>query len=420
MAACLVVWLPLVVYFAAFRRLFWFGDDWDLLNNLAKVGFLKWSLEPFGENFVPLFKPLFAGAIYLFHGSYTAIILLLWLTHGFNMFLFTIILRKIGFHNLSIMFAVLIAGVSWTNIETLGWVIQWTFVLASTAFLLTWLCLMAALNSSGKYRSCMMGLYLGCIVASPLFQSRGLLTGLALSPILLLRNDWQPVSRPPRALAVTSMALAFALVAAIQVTVVSPYHSFQSLTWPVLVKMASFSAYYYLLNPLFLFVPFIFKTAGWLPATVLGTIKVVVLIWGYEHSPKAARPFLSTLLVYDLGYSLILGYGRFQTGMAAACSSRYQYVALFCFAPFLGIAGTRCIESLTHRGKTRLALSWALLSVGTVLMVRQWSAPLESWSGRRGTEIRTALREGEPDALIAVSGTTIGRARQLAQVFNLH
>jgi hypothetical protein len=419
LAACLVVWLPVVFYFAAFRRLFWFGDDWDLLNNLAKAGFLKWSLAPFAENFVPLFKPLLAGAIYLFHGSYTAIVLLLWLTHGLNMFLFAIILRKIGFHSLAIMVAVVTAGVSWTNIETLAWVTQWTSVLASTAFLLAWLCLMAALNSSGKYRACMMGLYLGCIVASPLFQSRGILTGLAISPILLAYKGWLPV-KPPRALAIGSMALALALTAAIQATVVTPSHSFQSLTWPVLAKMASFGAYYYLLSPLFLFAPFIFKTVGWLPAMVLGTIKALVLIWAYENSPRAARPFLCTLLIYDLGYSLVLGYGRFHTGMAAACSSRYQYVSLFSFAPFLGIAGARCIESLTRRGKTRLALSWALLSVGTVLMVRQWGAPMESWSDRRGTAIRAALREGEPDALIANSGTTIGRARQLAQVFNLH
>jgi hypothetical protein len=266
----------------------------------------------------------------------------------------------------------------------------------------------------------MMGLYLGCIVASPLFHSRGILTGLALGAMLLVCHDWPPLRQPPWALAVGSTALALVLAAAIQVTVVSPSHSSQPLTWHELAGMASFSAYYYLQNPLFLFVPFIFKTVGWLPATVLGTIKVFILIWAYENSPRAARPFLFALLIYELGYCVILGYGRSHTGMMAACSSRYQYVALFCFAPFLGIATIRCIELFAHRGQTRLVLSWVFLSVATVAMLRGWRAPLESWSDGRGTAIRAALREGEPDALIAASGTSIGRARQLAKIFNLH
>ena len=419
-AACLLVCLPVLVYFAAFRQLFWFGDDWDQLNELAKAGLLQWSLTPFAENFVPLFKSLLASVVYMFHGSYTAIILLLWLTHGLNLFLFANILRKIGFRSLAIVAAVLTAGVCWTNIETLTWATQWTSVLASTTFLLAFICLLAALDSSGKYRTCMIGLYLGCIVASPLFHSRGILTGLALGATLLVCNDWEPLRQPRRALAVGTFALALLLAAAIQVTVVSPSHSSQPLTWHELAGMASFSAYYYLLNPLFLFVPFVFKTVGWLPATVLGMIKVLILIWAYENSPRTARPFLFTLLLYELGYCFILGYGRSYTGMTAACSSRYQYVALFCFAPFLGIAMMKCIELFTHRGRTRLVLSWVFLSVAAVVMIRGWCAPLESWSDGRGTAIRAALRDGEPDALIAASGTSIGRARQLAQIFNLH
>src|SRR5467141_3545271 len=47
---------PLVAIFPALLRLIWFGDDWKLLSDYAEVGLASLLIQPFAENFAPLFK----------------------------------------------------------------------------------------------------------------------------------------------------------------------------------------------------------------------------------------------------------------------------------------------------------------------------------------------------------------------------
>ena len=84
---------PLIWCHQAFSEVWWFGDDWDLLDQIARVGFVKWTLVAFAENFVPLFKLLWGGMVFVSGGSYFAMICALWLTHALNVALFVSLLR---------------------------------------------------------------------------------------------------------------------------------------------------------------------------------------------------------------------------------------------------------------------------------------------------------------------------------------
>jgi len=62
--------LPFFLNVATLKELLWFGDAWDLLNQLQKQGLLVWVFSCFAENFVPVFKLLWIGSIKMVGGSY--------------------------------------------------------------------------------------------------------------------------------------------------------------------------------------------------------------------------------------------------------------------------------------------------------------------------------------------------------------
>ena len=86
------------LWHAQFSRLFWFADDLFLLDQISRRGFWHWTMEMFAENFAPLFKLLWGGAAFVFHGSYLAMLVLLWLTHALNIALFGRLLTRAGFN----------------------------------------------------------------------------------------------------------------------------------------------------------------------------------------------------------------------------------------------------------------------------------------------------------------------------------
>src|SRR6185503_20972533 len=123
--AILSLW-PLAQNWTAFLSLFYFEDEWDLIDRWEKSGFGPWCLTTFAENFVPFFKMLWAGAIVSFGGNYFALILLLWLTHAANVFLLVRISRGLGADNIGAALAGIIFGLSSINHESLAWSVQWS------------------------------------------------------------------------------------------------------------------------------------------------------------------------------------------------------------------------------------------------------------------------------------------------------
>src|ERR1039458_228114 len=56
-AGCLAL-APFVAYHRLFGRLYWFGDEFDLIDQIDRIGFWRWIWLVFAANFVPVFKLL--------------------------------------------------------------------------------------------------------------------------------------------------------------------------------------------------------------------------------------------------------------------------------------------------------------------------------------------------------------------------
>ena len=107
-----------------------------MLDGATRLGLCRWLAEPFvGEGVFPLFKLLWLGAVRLTEGSYFCMILLLWITHVAVCLLFGCLLARFDLPPAAISFALLTFGLSWTNLETLGWAMQWNTQLAIVFFL---------------------------------------------------------------------------------------------------------------------------------------------------------------------------------------------------------------------------------------------------------------------------------------------
>src|SRR5580698_1238446 len=118
--------LPLFIYHRLFVQLFWFGDEFDLIDQIDRLGFWKWVWLTFAENFVPLFKVLWGGAVIGFGGSYAAMIAIVWLTHGLNVALLGRVMRTCGLSWSAVFIAQVVFGLTAANCETLGWSVQWS------------------------------------------------------------------------------------------------------------------------------------------------------------------------------------------------------------------------------------------------------------------------------------------------------
>jgi hypothetical protein len=131
-----VALLPAVWCAPALADLWWFGDDWDLLDQIQRQGFWRWTLVPFAENFVPLFKLLWGGLVFAGGGAYWPLVTALWLTHALNTALFLRLLRAGGMELAGAVLATALFGLAAFHVESLAWSVQWSALLATTFFLL--------------------------------------------------------------------------------------------------------------------------------------------------------------------------------------------------------------------------------------------------------------------------------------------
>ena len=415
--SCFLCLLPILLFWNRFRTLFWFHDDWQLISEMQNVGVLRWTVEPFGESFNPLFKAFWAAAVALVHGSYFGMIWVLWGTHLAILFLFAALLRRSGFAWAAVSLAVLTLGMPWSNIETLGWATQWSSLLATFFFLLAWLfVLFGESEGSSKWLALFAG---ASALASALSLSRGVLSG-ALVAFVALGESRSHGSVSRRRLPVAIF------LASITVGALFGYHwmlrdfrNFQGLNGEKLTAMVSYSAHYLLLNPLFHFLPVPHKAVGLPELAIAGTCKVLIVAAGFALSQGRQRTLLWTLLLFDLGTAVLLGMGRYHLGIETAVSYRYQYVSLLCFAPFLATVAVKGLQWFT--APTARSVAFALLFVGWgAVLGYPWARHSERWAQWRGTDVRNALAATPPDQRFGLPTITAGRARELVKIYNLH
>ena len=419
LAAGLAALAPLVWQWAAFRELFWFGDEWDLLSQIEQAGLWPWLWSVFAENFVPVFKLLWGGAAQLFGGSYLAMLLLLWGTHAINAVLFGRLLLRAGFPLVATLFCQLTFGLSAVNIETLGWTVQWSAVLATTFFLLGLLALPTPASAPHTTSRRLAALML-CSAGSALSFSRGVLTGAVLALAQLWPEARLRLDLRGRTLARAALCLAPALAAAALIAIFATGNH-RSLSHH-LAEASSYALWYFSLNPLHRLV----AVDSWGPVTttLLGAAKIALLIWGWRRATPGQRHLLALLLAFDLGNSVLLGIGRYHTGLETAISSRYQYGSLLAVLPFASLALDGLLTRVPTVFRLRPAVATLLLVVASLYFLREWSYEAPGFAHSRGTVTRQLLHHDEhPPEMGAVPGIpflSTSRAKELTQRFELH
>jgi hypothetical protein len=399
---------PYAANHGMFDRLFWFGDEFDLMEKMDRLGFCQSLWLAFSENFVPLFKALWGGAIVVFGGSYAAMITLSWLTHALNVFLLGRLMRTCGLSWVAVLFAQVVFGLTPANLETLAWSVQWSAILSLTFMLL---------GLDSFFRKPSLGAPVGWAAASALSFSRGVLTGLLLAAASLWPAGKAPLSkRLGYAAAYVLPSIAVGLL--ITVMVPTGNHRHMAGHWG---DAAGFGAWYYCLNPAYR----LLGVESWGPRTVvlLGLLKCSLAVWAIARSRGSQRLLFLLLVAFDLGNAALLGIGRYQTGLSMATSSRYQYASLVGIIPLAGFWLSRQWERLPGPAALRGLALTALLAGIAVPMLRQWPVDLDPFTAWRGTESRRVLlgdSSQEPQVVPGYPDFPMERARQLIVIYNLH
>jgi hypothetical protein len=408
--------VPFLVWHRSFRELFWFGDDFLFLDQLTILTFRDWSLQVFSENFVPVFKLLWGGALFAFGGNYTALLTLLWLSHALITLLLGRVLRDAGLPAVAALFVQVVFGLTAANLETLGWAVQWSAVLAAGFMVLAlWVWF-----RPGARRSWGTHLALAaCVAASACSFSRGVVTGgvalLAVLLPLLAPLDWRGLLRRVPA-ALLCLAPAAAVAVLIKLNSTGLHQQFTSNPGMVM----EYGLSYFLLNP-----AHVLFGGSLHPAALLGIAgaKVGLLAAGLMLARGRTLELLLLLLAYDVGSALLLGIGRYDAGFVTAMSSRYQYSSLVATLPFAGVVGTALLDRLPS-GTIRGAVAGVVIIVAGGLCLRAWPAALREFTGWRGTELRALLAApptSDPAVRVpALEFMHIERAKALQRAYRLH
>lgn len=397
--SALVSVLPLVVWWRQFELLFFFDDDWELLQGASAHSLIRWLFHPFvGEGILPLFKLLWIAAVRFSGGSYMAMVVLLWLTHLAILLLFGWLLLRFRFSETAAAIAVVTLGLAWSNIETLAWSMQWSALLATLFLLIAWHLLLRILDGRRW-----LFWYLLCLLASGLVSTRGVYYGGVLAAFIVLF----PAASQKRWLIGWSLLPAVLLTGA---TLIVKHGRPAGLTASLLDKV-SFAAHDLLLNPLYTLISYPGRRVGILALALFGAVKAAVMVWAIVGAKKTpVRALLLTLVAFDVLNALAMGYGRAYTGDLATVSSRYQYTSLLCFGPALGWAFSRI--------RKEAAVILALLWLG--VLGYPWKTHIDIWALRRGSDLRRALKTSPADAHFDPSSVTAATARELTERYRLH
>lgn len=416
----LIALLPFLIWQGEFRKLFWFGDGYFLLDQLAAMGFQEWTLKVFAENFVPVFKLLWGGGVLLFDGSYQAMLWLLWLTHALNSAVFARWLQRAGFSRTTSAISTGIFALAPTNLETLGWSVQWSAVLATNFMLIAlwWFEKNRQLSARWSWKQVLPLVIFS--TASACSFSRGVLTGGVLAACFLLpvlaSRRWSALPiRMPAAMLCLAPAIGVALVI---ISAASGNHQHLEGHW---IAVMQFAASYFFLNPFY--APL---ADGPVPTALLllfGGIKLGVIIGGLRCTQGRIRHILWILLIYDLGNALLIGVGRYHTGFLAAMSSRYQYSSLLATMPFVALLLERAMHLITVPRLRRNTLI-AACTFFILISIVGWRTELRVFTSWRGSELRTLMAApatNDPDSRVTgLEYMHVERAKALKRAFNLH
>jgi hypothetical protein len=407
LAPGLLALVPYLAYHRMFGRLYWFGDEFDLIDQMDLLGFWRWIWQVYGENFVPLFKVIWGGGILAFGGSYAAMIAVAWMTHAVNVVLLGRLMRTCGLSWPAVFFAQVVFGLTSANLETLAWAVQLSAMLSVTFLLL-------AMDSF--FRAPLRGAAIAWAAASALTFIRGVLTGFLIGLGCLWPGTKE---RLPRRLAYAAICLIPTLVVAALITFLVPTGNHRHMTGHA-GDAAEFGAWFYCLNPTYRLLRI--ESFGPRTTVLLGLMKIAVIGWAIAQSRGRQRLLFVLLVVFDIAYAGLLGIGRYNTGLVLSTSSRYEYSSLIANLPAAGFCLARLWEKLPVPAPARGLAFSALLASIIVSMCYLWPIDLEPFSVWRGTDNRRILlvEPGVSQAVPGYPGFPMERARALIAKYNLH
>jgi hypothetical protein len=186
-------------------------------------------------------------------------------------------------------------------------------------------------------------------------------------------------------------------------------------------QAVQFGLGFFLLNPAFLLLDLNWTTdALWLA----GGLKVAVVAGGLWLASPRLRLLLLLLLAYDLGNAVLLGIGRYHTGIMATLSSRYYYSSLLATLPFAALLLGAAVDRLAARPRGRQFAAAVLLAALTWHCFRGWPAELAGFVGERGTELRRTMAApvapGSKATVPALDFMHVERGKALIRAYDLH
>ena len=419
--AALLALAPFLLWHGQFAELFWFGDDFSLVDGIAQSGMWRWIFEFFTESCMSVFKLLWGGALFAFGGSYTAIICLLWLTHVANTLLLGRLLLRAGFPWIAALFAQLVFALTAGNIETLGWSIQWSALLATLFLLLAllWLENRAENDAAWSWRVHVPLAFFAA--ASACSFARGVLTGgviavALLSPALLLR-DWRSALRRLPA-AVFCLLPAIAIASAILIVPQGNQHALGG----HLLAIARFASTFLFLSPWHQLLGIQEITP--VSALLVAALKIALVAGGISVARGRVRMLLVALLVFDVGNAVMLGIGRYHTGAENGLCQRYLYSSLLASLPFAGLLFAHVAARFVPRALPRRIAATVLLALLSWHLLAGWPEALAPFVAWRGTEMRQLMQAphtNDPKATVpALDYMHIERAKALQRAYDLH
>lgn len=422
-ATGLLALLPLIIFRKQIGELFWFGDDWDQLDQIQRLGFWNWIWQVVGENFAPFSKSLWGGSVFLFRGSYFGMIFILWLTHAVNTIQLGRLLQLYEFPVGSILASQIVFGLTPCNIETLGWATQWPAVLA-TSFLLfafEWILRVRPFIPtcvSKKTERIPAAIIVSLSTASALSFSRGVLTGLFTGSACF----WPTENKTPffrRCIFATIFLLPAIIATGMIMRFSSGNH--QHLVGH-LSDAADYGLWYFCMNPFYL----LLEMDSWGTRTIvlLGTIKIAAIAWSLFRSETPQRRLLIFLVLFDVGNAALTGVGRYHTGLSTTISSRYQYNSLLATLPFAALCFDHMWSRLAFVKRRPTFAYTAFLLVLALWFCHRWKEEVSGFCGSRGSETRELLFHNsappENGAIPGIPYFTTKRAKELVDTYNLH
>lgn len=395
-------------------QLIWFGDELFLLQEVSHLGVESWFVHPFAENFVPLFKILWLGVVDVSNGDYYWMITGLWLTHACNVWMVSYLLTRWGIGSgIPLIAGMTLFAVAPSMIESLGWGVQWSALLAATFFLLG---LLVVETCRGPWGVVLFGL---CGFASAVCFSRGVIWAGLLAAVPWVRS----VGSSGRERCVWSVAPIVAAGAVALVIVTSSSGNHVRVGSLEIIRYLGWLLFFVCGNPLSSLITTYPPEGSWVLLYGIPKYVVIGAALLFVRDMPRARLLLLWLLCADIVNGAIVSLGRLHTDPRFAISSRYQYESLMLFVPFVVVV----LQHIASEVRWAYHSAVGVLCLWCVVACVRWRVVLEEWVEWRGTPGRllllsdTSFSEEEAHRWLGLPPfMTLNEAREVVESHNLH